>query len=540
MRAFTIAALLTVGCTSPSTPEGTPTLDVTSPARGSTSDSNQVTVSGTATHAAQVTVNGKTVAPGADGTFATTIVLDPGIDIIETHAINGSDDVRDVRSVLSGSLAPTDGSVTSPVAVYASAAALKSIGSAIGAAAKAIDFTAAVQPLNPVYDNGGCLGATIDITNVSVGSIDASLTPTATALDTAVTIEDVVVTLHASYKVACLGGSTTITVKATAAHLGGNLGVKAQSGTVATSVGAVSVALDDFSLDVGGVPSEIASLFDSVVRGKVESALTSVIHDKLPAIANKQLASLVTKPVTASILGTSAAITAAVTDVTLSPTGVYLAIDTTIAVSGGTGAMALSQPILLTPDLVDQAPGLGIAIANDAVNQLFGGLWAAGAFDKTLPIASVGPLAAILDPAATTLDLQLSLPPTVTSDSAGLELAIGDLLITTHDDSGAEIQEVALSLATSVMTAPSQDGKLVLTVGAPDVHAQVVAQAASVARPLTDSEVEGIVTSVWTIVGDTANTALGKLPLPGFGGIELGAPTITGQVGYVVADIAVP
>jgi len=260
----------------------------------------------------------------------------------------------------------------------------------------------------------------------------------------------------------------------------------------------------------------------------------------MPAIANKQLASLVTKPVTASILGTSAAITAAVTDVTLSPTGVYLAIDTTIAVSGGTGAMALSQPILLTPDLVDQAPGLGIAIANDAVNQLFGGLWAAGAFDKTLPIASVGPLAAILDPAATTLDLQLSLPPTVTSDSAGLELAIGDLLITTHDDSGAEIQEVALSLATSVMTAPSQDGKLVLTVGAPDVHAQVVAQAASVARPLTDSEVEGIVTSVWTIVGDTANTALGKLPLPGFGGIELGAPTITGQVGYVVADIAVP
>ncbi len=540
MRAFTIAALLTFGCTSSTTPEGTPALDVTSPARGSTSDSNQVTVSGTAIHATQVTVNGKTVVPGADGTFATTIVVEPGIDIIETHAINGSDDVRDVRSVLSGSLAPTDGSVTSPVAVYASTAALESIGAAIGAAAKAIDFTAAVQPLNPVYDNGGCLGATIDITNVSVGSIDASLTPTAAALDTAVTIDDVVVTLHASYKVACLGGSTTITVKATAAHLGGNLGVKAQSGTIATSVGAVSVTLDGFSLDVGGAPSEIANLFDSVVRGKVESALTSVIHDKLPAIANKQLASLVTKPLTASLLGESAAITAAVTDVTLSATGVYIAIDTGVAVSGGTGAMALSQPILLTPDLVDQAPGLGLAIANDAVNQLFGGLWAAGAFDKTLPISSVGALAAILDPAATTLDLQLSLPPTVTSDSTGLELAIGDLLVTTHDDGGEQIQQVALSLSTSVVTAPSQDNKIVLTVGTPDVHAQVIEQGASVAFPLRDADLEALVTSVWTIVGATANTALGKLPLPVFGGIQLGAPAITGQIGTVVPDIAVP
>ena len=536
MRAFTVALLTIVGCTSAQT--APPTLEVTTPARGAVSGSDEITVTGTATNADQVTVNGIAVTPDKTGAFSAAIQLQAGIGIIETHAISGGDDVRDVRAVLTGALAPTDGSVKAPVGAFATVAALKSIGNAMATDAKAIDYTAAVQPLNPVYDNGGCLGATINITNVALGDVKVGLAPAAGSLGTTVTIDDVVVTLHASFKVACIGGSTTITLKASAAHLTGGLAVKVSQGKLETSIGDVSVVLDGFSLDVGSVPGAIANLFDSTVRGKVESALTSVIHDKVPAIANKALAGLVAKPVAASILGKSTTLGIVPSAVTVSATGVYVAMESTIEVDGGDGAMVLSQPVAMTADLIDHAHGVGLAVANDAVDQLFGGLWAAGAFEKSLPIASVGPLAAILDPAATTLDIQLSLPPTVTTDLSGLELAVGDLIVTTHDDTNTVIQQIAVSLQTSLTTAAGTDNKLALAVGAPTVHAQVIAQAASVARPLTDSEVESIVTSVWGIVGSSANEALGKLPMPAFGGIHLGAPAISGVAGYVVADIA--
>ncbi len=91
------------------------------------------------------------------------------------------------------------------------------------------------------------------------------------------------------------------------------------------------------------------------------------------------------------------------------------------------------------------------------MNQLFGGLHAAGAFDMTMPIASVGPLAAILDSNATTIDISvLALPPTVTTSGDVLTLSVGDLMITTKDASGTVVQQLALSLRTSLTSAPSQ------------------------------------------------------------------------------------
>ena len=127
----------------------------------------------------------------------------------------------------------------------------------------------------------------------------------------------------------------------------------------------------------------------------------------------------------------------------------------------------------------------------------------------------------------------------MTADDAGLELAIGDLLITTKDDAGNPIQSLALSVKTTLQAGPSQTGKLLLTVGTPELHAQILAQSDTVARPLTDDEVTGIVASVWNLVGDQADEALGKLPMPAIAGVQLGTPAVTGASGYVIADIAV-
>jgi hypothetical protein len=162
MRVLAASFLLTVmGCSSePDTP---PTLEVTSPERGTFADAETVTVTGRASDAdgpVKVTVAGVEVTPAKDGTFSADVPLAPGIALIETHAIDvQGNDVRDVRAVLAGSLAPTDGTSAGHVGARAGVTALRAIGNAVGTAAKAVDYTAAAQALNPVYDNGGCLGA---------------------------------------------------------------------------------------------------------------------------------------------------------------------------------------------------------------------------------------------------------------------------------------------------------------------------------------------------------------------------------------------
>ncbi len=540
MRAIAAAALslFVVACSgAESLPD--PTIEITSPARGSVAPAGPLEVTGRVTNAQQVFVNGAPVTPAADGSFTTTVDVAAGISLIESHAVAGAADVKDVRAVLAGPTAPTDGSVKAPLGAHASLGALSAIGGAMATTAKAVDYTAAAQALNPVYNNTGCLGAKIDITSIALSDIAVALAPSASSLATDVTISNVVVKLHASYKAACIGGSTTITVTASAAHLHGQLGVAVANDAIATSIGNVTVALDNFNLDVGGVPGVVEDLFRSTVRGKVENALASMIHDKVPGFADSALAGLLAKPIQATILGHATTFTVVPTRASVSAAGLSLAADTTVKVADGEGAMALAQPMPMNDDLIAQSHGVGLALAADSVNQLFAGLWAAGALDRSLPIGSVGALGAVLDASATTIDIKLALPPTVTAGADGLVLAIGDLMVTTRDDAGTPVQELAVSVTTTLQAGPSPTGKLLLTVGTPDVHAQIVSQSEAVTRPLTGDAVEGIVTSVWSLVGGAADSALGTLPMPALAGLQLGAPAITGTAGYLIADVAV-
>ncbi|HEY0250041.1 MAG TPA: hypothetical protein VGC41_00860, partial [Kofleriaceae bacterium] len=478
------------------------------------------------------------VTPAADGTFSTSVAVEPGISLIESHAQNGASDVKDVRAVLAGPTAPTDGTLKAPLGAHASPTALTAIGKSIATGVKALDFTALAQAMNPIYNNTGCVGAKIDITSISLSNIAVGLAPATNNLVTDVTISNVVVKLHADYKAACLGGSTTVTVKASAAHLHGALGVAVSSGKLATSIGAVTVALDGFDMDVGGVPGAVEELFDGIVRGKVEDALASTIHDKVPAMANTALAGLVAKPLSVAILDKQTTFGVTPKSASISADGLTIALDTTVAVEGGE-AMALAQKQAFSSDLVAQSTGLGVALSADSVNQLFGGLWGAGALTKSMPLGAIAPLALILDGTATTVDIEVLLPPTVTTGDDGLQLAVGDLMVTTHDDAGNVIQQLALTIKTTLKAGPTQTGKLLLTVGDPDVHAQIVSQAATVTRPLSDDTLTSIVGSVWGLVGQMADDALAKLPMPAIAGVQLGAPSVKGTSGFLLADIAV-
>ena len=173
------------------------------------------------------------------------------------------------------------------------------------------------------------------------------------------------------------------------------------------------------------------------------------------------------------------------------------------------------------------------------MNQLFAGLWGAGAFEQTVSIDSVGVLASLLDDDAASLSIELMLPPTVSTMGGVLELGVGDLIVSVKDAGGVEIQKLALSLSTTLAAGPTQSGAITMTVGAPTVYAQILAQTDAVDRPLTAEQVEGIVTGVWGVVGGQADAALAKLPMPAVGGVTFGAPAVEGRDGFVFADVAV-
>jgi hypothetical protein len=187
--------------------------------------------------------------------------------------------------------------------------------------------------------------------------------------------------------------------------------------------------------------------------------------------------------------------------------------------------------------LLDKAPKLGVAVADDVVNQLMAGLWAAGAFDVNVTnMQQLSILSALIDADVASLDVAMSLPPTMKTAGSALELAVGDLIVTAKDAAGTPVLTAAMSLTTSMVAGPSGDGKrIVLTTTTPTVKIQILSQ--SGLNPIEESELEGLITGVWGVVGGMADDALGKLPMPQVAGIQLTAPTVTGKDGYVVLDV---
>ncbi len=542
-----IAASLLIAATACSTGsdenDPAPVLEVTSPARGSLLDGQQtVTVTGRVTDngTVRVTVAGTEVTPAKDGTFSATVPVGNGIEIIETHAIDGAgNDTRDVRAVLAGDLAPSDGSKAGTLGARAGVSALSAVGTSIATQANAIDFKAAALGMNPVYDNGGCLGAKINITDVTLGDMSVGIAPQTGVLAADVVIPDIYVRMSASFKVACIGGSTSITVRASRANIHGDLGLRIETDQLMTSLPGASVTLDGFSIDIGGVPGAIESLLKGEARKAVEKLLTEQLRTKVPPMADRALAGLVSRPVTTSLFGHDTTISIAPSAVSLTPTELFVGLATKIRIAGGEGGMYMTTDSALTAASMGAAQGLGVALDDDILNQLFAGLWAADALEASLSIDAIPALGVLLDDDARSIAVKMSLPPTVSTDTGELVLALGDMMVTVRDDAGGTVHEMAVSIATSIEAQPTQEGRILLTVGAPKVYAQVLANGDVVEKPLTDEQVEALFTAAWGLVGVKADDALSKLTMPTIAGIQLGAPTLQATSGFLLADIPV-
>jgi hypothetical protein len=541
----TLAALTLAGCATSAVKDTLPpTLEVSSPSRGTLASGTTVTVAG---HVADdgsgllVTVNGLAATVGTDGAFSATVPLAPGIAILETLATDRAGNVvRDVRAVLGGNLLPTGRKVKDALGAHLGTAGLTTIGHAVGVQVARLDLTAAVAAANPVYDNGGCLGAKVDVTKVTVGGVGLELVPGAGALATHVVLTNVEVDLHASYKVACIGGSTNLKLTSTKVRVDGDLGVAINGHSLRSSLANPTVALDGFHLDVGGLPGAVDNLISGAVHDRVATALVGVIHDRVPPMADAALAQLVGASFTAAVGGVDVTVAVTPTSVAIGAGGLDVAVDGTATVKGGDGGMFLSSPAPVAGALARDDRGLGVAIADDLLNNLFSGLWAAGALDQHLAVDASSPLLLFLDDATRSLDVEFSLPPTLAGDGAELRLAVGDLIVVARDQAGTELSRFAMSISTTLAadsTAPG--GALALRLGDPTVKAQVISESAAVTKHLDGPKLEGLVSGVWGLVAPMADDALASVTLPSVGGVSVAAPSLAGKGSFAVLSAGV-
>ena len=535
MMRVSVASLAVLAACGTKQPSSTiPLLEVLTPERGTFLEGGQITVTGRVQDdgPVRVTVNG-VEAEVANGMFTANVVATRGLAILETHAIDASgNDVRDVRAVLAGTLAPSDATSKAPLGARLGRRGLTTLGDALGTSAEAIDFTAAAKALNPVYDNGGCLGAKVNITSVSVQNIEVTMIPKTGAIDTSVVLENVVVKLDADFKAACIGGSTTITVRSSKARVRDDLSATLVTGKIRTALPSPTVTLEGFTVDVGGVPGAVEDLLRGQARAGAEKAITSAIKTKVPPMADQKLGALLGQPLATSLLGQELAIDMTPEKLEITDAGIFAVVDTSLVIAGGEGGMFVSTPAAIAT-VTHDVSSIGVLISDDTVNQLFAGLWATRAFERSLSIDAIGPAAALLDDDVRSLDVKLSLPPTVNAGDT-LELAIGDLIITARDGSGAEVQTFALSLRTTLAARAGATPTLVTT--KPTIYAQMLVQTDAVENPLEATEIEGIVGGVWGLVDGMVNDALAKVPMPSVGGVTFEAPAVSSRDGFLVLD----
>jgi len=521
-------------CSSAATDEP-PTLEVLTPERGTLSNSSTVRVTGRAS-ASKVTVNGTDAVVQKDGTWEATLQVEDGITLIETHAIRGDIDLRDVRAVMAGSLSPTDGTTSGPIAARVGAEGFMKVGTALAATAQALDWQALAVSMNPIYDTSGCNSAKIDIQELSVGRIGIGLTPKPGAVGAGVTIDDVYVKMKVNFRAVCIGGSTTAVVRSTRANINGDLSLAAAAGKLDATLPSSTVQLDGFSLDVSGIPGAIESLVKGEVRKAAEKALNNVIKQQVPAKAGEALGGLLAQPLNTNLLGNATTFTITPASVVIDDTGLVAAVDAKVLVAGGEGGMFVASPMPL--DSMTWQGDIGLALADDLVNQLLSGLWATGAITPTVKLEGpLSVLSAILDSSTQSLKIDMKLPPMVRANNGILELAVGDLILSARDASDTEVQSFALSLTTSLAASPSTSGTIAVTLGEPSIKAQVIKQ--STTDDTTGEQLEGIVDGAWGLVGNMLGDVVGAMPMPSVAGMQIGVPAIKGQQGFLVVELPV-
>jgi hypothetical protein len=518
---------------------GAPVLTIDTPARGTIIDGDTVFVSGRVTAdgsaVESLTINGRPTGIAEDGTFTAAVTLPPGITVLETAATSvDGPRASDVRSVLAGRMAEPDTSIDSGVTAHLGPRAIARLVRLVGDAARAINLTAAATAMNPVVDTGGsCNSARIYIGSVGRSSINVGAAPVSGGVDVGAQVSGLVVNGRVTFRVLCISGSTSWTIRANVFGARGVFRPTLADGGIRVGLTGVQAGFGGFSLSVGGVPSFITNLFTGTVRDRLSAMLRDRIAGTVPRQVTSLLRDFGAREVEVSVLGKKVRAGVYPTAMSWSSVGATIGLRTWTIVEGS------DTPYLYTPTGAPPRDAivsndLRVSVSDDAVDQLLTGLWGAGAFEARATEAlkvELGELGIDSDFAGGSI--QLSLPPVATFD-AGTgtgRVVLGDLLIEGSTPAGSTT--LAVSAVIDVAARVAADGRVRLVALPPQVRFQMLGD--RVAEEL-DPELAGQVAAmVSETLARDIDDALGTLVIPGLPGADLSDVGIAPIGGHMVA-----
>jgi hypothetical protein len=493
---------------------GGPSLEIAAPERGLIADSTTVTVQGRAVaglrEVAQVRVNGRDADVDDQGRFSVALELAPGTNLIETVAVDlGGGESRDVRSVSVGE--------------RAGAARLES-GVVFHIGTVGLGRTANMR-LKPLLDNTAVTDA------MTAGPIADVANPGCPAQNDVISLASIdppVANVSAYTKLGGVAGELLfmpIVASLSATYADENDGCAVKAGDFAFETLELHYA---FSIDLaGGDGAFTASLTEDLrlydhelfttngdieidVFDRVSANVEAHMADALiPAGTDEYIRLFETwlegfsRTRTAAVAGASIEIRQTPDQVSESGDGLTVGLDLELAeIPGGTWVPTPTDPV---------APVTrrgAIAVSDDAVDQVLGGIWAGGGFT------------AATNGGAT---LEMLVPPSV---GPGGELVIGDWIARDGD------VEVAL-----VGTA-----ELIPAIGAVDISlgpGEIALELQLLSGEMSRADLEALAAEATLILAERIADSLSAL------GVELvaeSAPMLAAELqgGYVVMDTFLP
>jgi len=523
-----------------------PTLTVTSPERGTLAEASTVTVTGEVgddAGAVRVTVNGLAAEVGADGRFALTFAVPPGIELLETIAEDeAGNQARDVRAILTGTLVPTDGTVADAFATRIGPDAFAVMAGVVATTLEGLDLAALIGGDGPLISAGGsCVGIEVHLLDVAMGDVAMAMAPAAGAIDTSVTVTDLEIKLRADYRVSCnTEHAAAITVRAALVSADGDLGLAVSDGELASSLAGLELRLAGLDLESDGLTGEIFDLVEGALEDLAPRVMEAVMTDAMPGLVDGLLADLTAREWKVPVLERDVAIEVVPGAVEIDPTGALIAIGAGLHVEGDADGRYLSTPEPAAVALGGATRGVALAISDDTANQIFAGMWASGALSHDLHLEAGDPLGLLIGADTRRVTVSPSLPPTVAMAPGGdLRVTIGDLIVRCEDEAGAEMTTIAVSLSTTLGAEVGSTGAVALHLGEPEVLAQVLSQSDRLEQPITGENIEVLVDALYDVLSSEANHVLSALPIPTVGGVEMVDPAVETRGGFVVVRTSV-
>lgn len=530
-----VVAALAVGCSfdhgepdGPAFDQNAPRVHIVSPVRGTfAGDVTHVEVVGTATDdsgTATVTVNGVPASLAADGTWHAKVPVTPGTNLLQAIAIDARHNKStQTRAVVVGPTAALEQHVANGIRATLSAHALSVLGRDTATFIEAGGLRMAAQERNPIVDVGSgpdCLFARATITNLTVGDADVQMEPTTGGIAVSAVLDNVGIDTNLHWAVSCLADSRDIVVSAQRVTVHGLLEVGVVDHALDVQFNTPAVQVTGFDVRVTDVPDEI---LDMVELDSAISALLGLTTERLVVpLVDRSLSALdVTK--TVDVAGVQVGIDVAPAQVSFTPEGGTLAFATSLRAHGDKGGFVFVPNAAPTLDMTN---GFELAVADDGANQLLTSLWSAQAFSESIELAidSPGAIRRYYD----TVQLQLVMPPHVEAFGSPLELTVGDLIATFKREDVEEVT-VAIHAKNALYVVANDDGSLRLDVTTPAVQVDVVHGGDS----LTKNEYEAIRIYALDRVRGLAAAAVGAIPLPALGNVNLTTPWLDSHAGYL-------